>query len=64
MAVQSPARDDAYSSSMMPNIDAGDEDDPQTAVDYVNDIYNYLRSLEVSWNALYVWSNQTTLPFF
>jgi hypothetical protein len=32
----------------MPNIDEGDEDNPQLVTEYVNDIYDYLRFLEVS----------------
>jgi cyclin B len=36
----------AYSTAMIPNIDEGDEEQPQLVSDYVNDIYNYLRHLE------------------
>ncbi len=37
----------SYSSTMIPNIDRGDEDNPQLVSVYVGDIYNYLRHLEV-----------------
>ncbi len=33
---------------MMPNIDEGDKENPQLVTEYVNDIYEYLRVLEVS----------------
>ncbi len=42
-----PLPDQAVSSIPHDNIDLYDEDDPQSVVEYVDDIYTYMRGLEV-----------------
>ena len=41
---------DAFSKALLnvQDIDANDKDNPQLVSEYVNDIYDYMRSLEVS----------------
>lgn len=50
----STSDDDAFSSRLLPdnvkNIDAEDIDNPQLVSEYVNDIYKYLRDLEVQYS--------------
>ena len=42
-------RADAFSRAMVPveDIDANDHDNPQLVSEYVNDIYDYMRQMEV-----------------
>ena len=45
------AREDAFSKAMLKfeDIDKNDHENPQLVSEYVNDIYEYMRQLEVSY---------------
>ena len=50
---------EAYSKSRLniQNIDANDKENPQLVSDYVNDIYEYMRELEVKLVMLNLWND-------